>query len=110
MASGKFERCPMCREWGWFGGASFNHFCKPAWECRIESTHGDDEWKTIHARDAEEAAEKFAEHYDCEGGEYAIVSNPRSDWVIQVRKPGDETHERWSIEAETVPQYRAARA
>jgi hypothetical protein len=83
-----------------------NHVCAPEWECRLED-HGDEDWETIHALDAETAAEKFAEVYDCEGGEYAIVGGRIRNCIIQVRKPDGSDVTRWAIEAETVPQYRA---
>lgn len=115
---GDFRRCTVCHEHGWFGGTYMNHTCKPKWECRLEWHKDDaDGWGTIYASDSEEAAEKYAEHYDCEGGEYAIVSQRHQDCVVQVRKPkpydsDDEEMpiERWSIEAETVPSYRAYKA
>ncbi len=108
------KRCPICGDWGWFGSRVMaDHQCKPAWECRMEWAGDDDAWERVHAADAEDAAEKFAERYDCEGGDYAIVgSRCDKDPVVQVRKPPDEDtenppFERWAIEAETVPQYYA---
>lgn len=108
-----FQRCPICRDFGWFGehAARFgSHQCKPTWECRPEWYSDDDDWSTVHATDAELAAEKFAERYDCDGGDYSIVSNKmRGDVIIFVRKPGDETFEKFSIEAEAVPTYHATK-
>lgn len=109
MNVGKFERCPLCKEFGWLGGDRMNHVCAPEWECRLE-TEDDRDWHTIHAHDSETAAEKYAEYYDCEGGEYAIVSGGyRNGCFVLVRKLGGET-ERWAIEGETAPQYRAYKA
>lgn len=106
-----FRRCPVCREHGWFGAANFaEHRCAPTWECRPEWYSDPDDWHTVHAIDSETAAEKYAEHYDCEGGDYSIVfGKTRDDVIIYVRKPGDDAFERWSIEAEAVPTYRATK-
>lgn len=105
-----FKRCPTCNEYGWIDSDSawLRHMCKPRWECRC-NWEDDDCWSPIHASDAEQAAEKYAEHYDCEGGEYAIVSGDRDDVVILVRKSEDDPVESFSIEAETVPHYRASK-
>lgn len=109
MNVGKFEKCPVCKDYGWFGGDRGNHVCLPEWECRLEQ-HDDNWWNNIHASDAEGAAKKYAEHYDCEGGEYAIVSGRfRGNCIVLVRAIGSDTVERWAIEAETVPKYYAAR-
>jgi hypothetical protein len=111
-----FRRCPRCGDFGWFGSKhSPDHRCKPVWECRLE-TDGDDWWDKVHATDQETAAEKFAERYDCEGGEYSIVGGRHGDCVVLVRKPADPDSDetdpqpevtRWSIEGEAVPTYRA---
>lgn len=110
MSIGEHKRCPVCKEWGWFGGTHLNHRCAPAFECRME-WQDDDCWHRTYARDAEHAAEKHAEHYDCEGGEYAIVSRRRSgDDICLVRKPDDPSSiERFAIEAEAVPTYYATK-
>lgn len=113
MTVGDFERCKICKEWGWFGGTHSNHICKPPWEVRGEWQDAND-WRTIHAIDAETAAEKFADEYDSEGGEYAIVQG-HGDYFVLTRKPKDpdaETDlpfERWSVEGESVPQYSATK-
>ncbi len=105
-----FGRCPICGEYGFLTGRFADHKCKPAWECRLE-TEDDDSWGKVYARDPEEAAEKYAERYDCEGGEYAIVSSR----IVLVRKPSDFEEEnttaieRFSVEGEAVPQYHATK-
>jgi hypothetical protein len=112
-----FRRCAICGEFGWFDTKYVSHTCAPRWECRMEWNAADnDGWGIIHATDAEQAAEKYAEHYDCEGGEYAIVSRrSRSDAIVQVRKPKEDDSddeppfESFAIEAETVPQYHATK-
>lgn len=110
MTMGNFAKCRDCGEYGFIGASFMQHRCKPAWECRM-AWEDDDCWTKVHGLDAEEAAKKCAEMYDRDGGEYAIVGNRMSgDVIVLVRKPGSEKIERWSIEAEAVPQYRAYRA
>ena len=107
--SGDFQKCGTCGEWGWFNSKFMAHQCKPAWECRMET--GDDDWWTkIYARDGEEAAEKFADQWDCEGGEYSICSQTNGGAVVLVKKLGDPTFERWEVHGEMVPHYSAERA
>lgn len=109
MASER-RKCPVCGEYDYFGAKFLEHRCKPAFECRAEWQDGDDDWQIVRAVDAESAAAQFAERYDCEGGDYSIVSRKMSDAVvIQVRKPDEKTFERWSIEAESVPTYYATK-
>lgn len=109
-----FGRCQTCGVYGFLSGRFADHKCPPAFECRMEwHSDDDDAWERVYATDAESAAEKFAERYDCEGGEYAIVSGRgRNEPIVQVRpapafEEDPEPFERWSITAETVPQYRA---
>lgn len=108
-----YKRCPICRKFGWFGEKAKQfgeHHCPPRWECRPEWYSDDDDWSAVYAIDSETAAEEFAEQYDCDGGDYTIVSNKmRGDVIIFVRKPGDDVFEWWSIEAEAVPTYRATK-
>lgn len=100
------DRCPDCKAWLILANDRARHVCPPKFECRAD-WEDDDAWEEMFAYDAEAAAEKYAEHYDCTGGEYAIVSNRRGDTIILVRKAEDGAVERFAIEAETVPQYRA---
>jgi hypothetical protein len=60
-------------------------------------------WTEIYAADAEAAAEKFCERYDCDG-EYTILKAQRGH--VYVRDDGG-TVTRWFIEAEAVPTYYA---
>lgn len=105
-----FRRCTICREHGWFGNKIMGeHVCKPIWECQPEWYSDPEDWTPVHAADAESAAEKYAERYD-QDGEYSIVGgHMRGDVVIRTRKPGDDVFERWDIEAEAVPTYRATK-
>jgi hypothetical protein len=104
----RLYECTTCRRW-----VFDKHVCPPKWECRAAwEDWRDAEWTTMHAYDAETAAEKYAEHYDCEGGEYAIVSGHVGDGIIYVRKPAKDPDsydvqdvELYAIRAETVPTY-----
>lgn len=96
--------CKSCGGIDWQDG---RHNCPPVWEARAE-WEGDDDWREFHATDSEEAAEKAAEYYDCNGGEYAIVGRKRrGDDIFLVRKLGTDAIERFAIEAEAVPTYYA---
>lgn len=67
------------------------------------SDNHDDEWGNTYANSAEDAAAKFAEDYDRNGGEYSIVSHGGAD--IDVRKPGEDAIRTFTVSAETVPEY-----
>ncbi len=97
-----YQRCKICGEWGWFG----KHACPPEWGWRTDDTHSEDDWSTVYARDAEEAAEKAAEAYD--EGDHPLLDTRRSQphVVIYLRNVrGDIT--RWRATAELIPQYHA---
>lgn len=101
----EFRRCADCGEHGYFNTQFMPHRCKPKWECRRE-VKWEEDWQDIRATDPEEAAEAFAERWDCEGGEYGIVGGRyREGFIVQVRKPGEAEFERWAIEGEAVPKY-----
>lgn len=68
-----------------------------------ETPPEDGNWHGLHARDAEEAAERFAETYDAEG-DYPFLSARHGR--VWVRDP-DGTVTRWEIEAEAEPVYTA---
>lgn len=105
MSTGDFQECKVCHEWGWFNSKFMAHECKPAWECRADD--GDDAyWTTIYARDGEQAAEKFAQHYDYNGAEYSICGGEEQP-IMLVRQVGSETIERWQVFGEMAPSYRA---
>lgn len=109
--SSNWGKCPRCREYGFLDTGILRHVCKPAWECR-PAWHDDDDgaWEIVHATDAETAAEKYAEQYDRDGGDYAIIGGRmRDEAVIQVRKPDAETFEQWAIRAEAIPTYYATK-
>lgn len=94
-----YQMCRQCKEWGWTN----SHRCPPAWEARLVGD-GDDEWRDVHAYDAEAAAAKFCDLYDSDF-EYSIVQSGEAE--VEVRRLGEEEITLWDITAETVPQYNA---
>lgn len=98
MTPGRYERCGICDEWG-YGG---KHQCPPIWECRVFETKYENDWQEVYAVDAERAAEKFAEDYDCHG-DYDIVK--RGCEEIEVRKAGSADIMMVDISAESRPHY-----
>jgi hypothetical protein len=102
------ERCSACREWVFFTP----HVCKPAYECRFAKggpiyVDDDQEWEIVHAIDAETAAEKFCERYDCEGGEYVVVSlGDRNPPMVEVRPRDKVEIQIFRVIGETEPIYR----
>jgi len=60
----KFRKCPHCGDFGFYP----RHRCPPQWQARIpkdcELYDGTEDAVTVYARDAERAAEKFAEQWD----------------------------------------------
>jgi hypothetical protein len=106
MTDRSFDRCKTCGDYDWIA----THKCKPMWEVRINepsfSGPPDEAWDVIHANNAEEAAEKFCEHYDS-GSEYVIVTNGGTK--VEVRKRFETETTIWDIEAESRPHYRASK-
>ena len=98
-----FRKCPVCGEYGWFDMQfNKNHTCALIWEARIYTRKYEEDWHTVHANDAEQAAAKFCETYD-QNGEYDIVR--RGGEEIEVRKSDGDKVIIVDIEAETVPHY-----
>lgn len=97
----KYGCCPTCNEWAWLP-----HACKPWWEWRSEDD-GEDDWRRIHARDAQEAAECAAEKYDEDDCCYLVRDPGRNTVTIYVRNPETREVSRWRCSGELIPQYRA---
>lgn len=100
------DRCPTCREW-LFSFERRDHTCKPEW---LASDADDGPWdpadaSTVRGRDAEEAAEAFAEKCDDEGD--VIRAGSIDVFVAPVDKPNEV--ERWRVTAEAVVNYSAGR-
>lgn len=67
-----------------------------------------DDWRTIRARDSEEAAERMASEHECDSGSYNITCNG-DEAVVFVRGAGSDQIERWKVFGEMVPSYSAER-
>jgi hypothetical protein len=94
-------RCPVCKDFAVFGLDS--HTCKPAWLVK-PADDGEEfaeyEQQKIYARDAEAAAEKYAEDAASEGDgdEYdlEVINFPGMDKIV-----------RFSVTVEAVPSATA---
>ena len=63
------DHCPICGELDFWG----KHRCPPKWKVFNAEYGGEDDFKTIFAASAEEAAEKYGEWYD-QGGDYTLAN------------------------------------
>ncbi|MBB5414062.1 hypothetical protein [Paraburkholderia atlantica] len=90
--------CTKCGEYMFFPE---RHTCSPKWEVIDADECGENDWKTIHALDGEDAAAKYAEQRDDRNGE-----GPRERTVI-VREPGASDEKRFSITFEYSVDYSA---
>ena len=97
-----FRKCLVCGEHGWFDSPTRNHVCAPVWEARIYTREYEEDWHTVYAHDAEQAAAKFCETYD-QNGEYNIVRCGGEE--IEVRKSEGSEVFFVAVDAENVPHY-----
>lgn len=100
------DSCRTCGKLFILSGDADRHVCPPefeVWEDRTDRKWG----RRIHAADPEEAAEQWAEDDDC-GGDYGIVDG-RSTPIVCVARIGEIAFERFEVEGEAVPRYRARR-
>jgi hypothetical protein len=101
MSLSDYGRCPGCKQWGYLS----THRCAPlflVW--RPDDQETEEDARTFHARDAEEAAERWAEEDDQASADYAIVGGSSAD--LTVRGP-DGALTRWTVTGEAVPEYHA---
>jgi hypothetical protein len=90
-----FQRCPICKEYGFTDGPLM-HRCKPVYHARdLEGDYLDD-WSAVYADSAEQAAEKLL----------AQLAEGECNVTIVVRDPGGNLS-RWSVDAEYVLNYSA---
>lgn len=106
MAWGK---CPICEERDELDPTKFmSHRCKPHWLVRLQDRWADNSsWRDIYARDAEAAAEAFADDYDCTSGDYPILQH--GPYIVLVKDPATGRSQAYSVDGESVPQYSAMR-
>lgn len=79
------------------------HYCPPEYEVDV---YGCDEWFTVHAFDAQHAAELACEKLDCYN-DYAIISDGGCPEVKVRKKDTPTLISLFSITAESVPEYYA---
>src|SRR4029077_3171230 len=95
----EYQRCERCREYVWIPCKCVRFRCGIPWRDQIdrESLH------VVWARDAESAAERYAELYDSDG-DYTIIKHGEGEiWILDE----DNVQTKWSIEAYQEPVYRA---
>lgn len=79
-------------------------YCQPFKVKRLERGYENEEPEVVHAMDAERAAEKWAEEYDRDSGDYRILSGV--DFSLAVESSDGSTAV-YDIDAESVPTYHA---
>jgi hypothetical protein len=89
--------CKTCGNFKMFD----SHLCPPAFKCLPE---GETYEETIYARDAETAAEKYAEQFDSEY-DYSILRG--TAMRMQVTSPDGEVSY-FEVTGESVPEYSAS--
>lgn len=104
MEPHKYARCAICGKFGYVN----SHRCNPEWEWRSDDIFSAGEWCNgrVRARDAEDAALAAGESYD--EGEYTLVRGGEA--TIWVRQIGTTEISKWTVTAESVPQYYAREA
>lgn len=97
-----FTKCPICQEWD-----VGQHRCKPAFLVWCEEQGAtEDDAETIHAHDAEDAAEKWADRDDRSSAEYLIVAQ-KWEPTVTVKDQRDGEMKRFIVTGEAVPSYSA---
>lgn len=101
LVSGEFAQCKRCTEWKFSP-----EFCScKRFECAepFQDKVHDNDWHEVYAYDAEAAAEKCAEEFDCTG-DYTMIRHGSGElWT----RDEDGKIEKWYIVAESVPEYSA---
>ena len=100
----KFAQCPICGEFGF----TDKHFCPPVW-CVIivegSNYYGGETAPTrIYARDAEQAAEKFASDWDSQDSEYVLASGTEIT-VLVYRDGYPDDGQAFVVTGKIVPKY-----
>jgi hypothetical protein len=90
-----------CATCGRYEGLSKYHACPPEWEVRDAVDCDDDDWQIVREHDEEDAAAKYAEDCDDNGGE-----GPHERTVL-VRAPGSSEVKRFVITFDYSVDYNA---
>jgi hypothetical protein len=97
-----YDKCPICHEYPPLFGV---HRCPPAWEVSSEDPLDPyfSGWHRVYSNHEDDAATKYAEdifyHIDCP-----------SEFDLWVRKPDEETAQKYEISVEPVPTFSAAKS
>lgn len=94
---GPFVRCTVCKEFDF----KDRHRCPPMFQCRFDHDDEDD-WRTVHAADVEQAAARFCEQVDNEG-DYNVLQNGEA--MVFARATQADPWRRVHVAAETLPHY-----
>ena len=96
----EFGKCPKCGEYGFRN----THKCKPVWHAVLLDAleHADEEgsWQEVHAYNAKDVAEIYAEHLDRSDAVFSEVQH-----VVVRAKNGWLSY--WEVRAELDPVYTA---
>jgi len=96
----EFRKCPKCGEYGFRD----SHRCKPVWHAVLldDLEHADEQdlWQEVHAYNAKDVAEIYAENLDRSD---AVFSEAQS--VVVRAKNGWLSY--WEVRAELDPVYTA---
>ena len=95
--------CKICGELMIFPRS---HRCPPYWYIEYgDYDYTGDEMYKVRCKDAQTAAEKFAETMDCEGGDYEIVGGTPIE--VTVYDENKKNPVKFEITGEPVPTYYA---
>ena len=92
--------CDVCGKYKTGG-----HQCPPAWECWIHEHGEGDRHTTVHAHEAEYAAEEFMQQYETDCAEYPVLQG--DDCVVVVQRMGEDERHYFRVSGEYVPTYSA---
>jgi hypothetical protein len=95
-----YKKCNLCHDYHYD-----NLKCKPIFLISHEEYLGDQE-KEVRGSDHEEAAERYADYYNSNGGEYPMMHG-ESEITIQVRALHEQTKKVFIVSAEPSIKYYA---
>ena len=98
--------CPVCGVPVYSNLGHMRHTCAPVWEFHQDDMHADDEWQTIYAASAGDAAEMAAAMYDAD--DFTLTRHPEDHTVeIEVRDPRTLAVTIWRCWASITVDYHA---
>lgn len=93
--------CPIC---GRIRFTVEKHACPPKWEV-CDPNDDPEDWRSIYATDAEDAAERFCDEVDPHG-DYQYASTGHADKILV--RGADGQVQAFYVSAEAVVQYHAS--